>query len=297
MPRVRTFIGVMRPLSLLLALAIVACDSQAPSGQLGLPSSRATPSTTGATPAPSGSAGRSASPAASSSASPSASASPSGSPVPAKLLAASATQFVLTVRYGAAMRAATACGAVGQPSAMEGAIDRVASYASSDDAVNEALKTTMSVTVDAGCSAVTFVFAIAAPSGTFTLTAKSVTDRGGAPIDPSASTASLTIADEGRPRAVGVTSQGDRIVIQFTEPMRELGVNGVAQLANYRLDGNAIDATGIDCTDSGCRNLALKVRNTLVLGRTYQLVVSNVADRAGLLISPDPTTLTFVAKN
>ena len=239
---------------------------------------------------PSGSPGGSASPSAS------ASASPSGSAAPAKLLAASATQFLLTVRYGAAMRSGTACGAVGQPSSIDGAIDHLASYASSDAALIEALKTAVSATIDSGCSAVTFVLGIAAPSGTFTLTANGVMDRDGRALDPTATSATLTIPDEGRPRATGVVSQGSRVVVQFSEPMRELGVTGVAQLVNYQLDGAAIDATGIACTDAGCRGLTLDLRSPLVAGRTYTLRVSSVADRAGQLVSPDPTTLAFVAK-
>ena len=288
----------MRAFVLLACLALVACDSQAPGGTLGLPSSRAT-----STPAATGSARATASgtarpsTSASGSASPSASASPSGSPAPAKMVAATATQFLVTVRYSAAMRSGTACGAVGQPSSTVGAIDRIASYVSSDAALGEALKTTISATVDAGCSAVTFVLAIAAPSGTFTLTANGVTDRDGHSMDPSALSAAITIPDEGRPRATGVTSQGNRIVVQFSEPMRELGVTGVAQLVNYQLDGAAVDAVGIICTDAGCRGLALDLRSPLVVGRSYTLRVSSVADRAGQLISPDPTTLTFVARS
>lgn len=290
----------MRALIVLLVV-LTACEAQAPSGTLGLPTPRTgAPSAVPGTNAPGATASASSSSARASgspSASPSASASPSGSPVPPKVLAASATQFLLTIRYGSAMRAATACGSVGRPSALEGAIDRVESYVSSDDALIEALKTTMSTTVDAGCAAVTFVFAIAAPSGTFSITAKGVTDRDGLAIDPAASTISLTIADEGRPRATGVVSQGDRFVVQFSEPMREIGINGVAQLANYQLDGRAVDATSITCIDAGCRGLALSVRAALTVGRTYQVRVANVMDRAGLLISPDPTTLTFVAKS
>jgi len=281
-----------------LALVLVACDSQAPGGTLGLPTPRPTPAATAVSPG--GTARSTASPGvttgASSSPGASASASPSGSAAPAKLVGANATQFLLTVRYGAAMRSATACGAVGQPSSLDGAIDRVASYTSNDAALIESLKTSVSATVDAGCSAVTFVLGIAAPSGTFTLTANGVSDRDGRAIDQTAASASLTIADEGRPRATGASSQGNRVVVQFSEPMRELGVTGVAQLVNYQLDNAPVDATGITCTDAGCRGLALDLRSPLVAGRSYTLRVASVADRAGLLISPDPTTLTFAAK-
>jgi hypothetical protein len=213
------------------------------------------------------------------------------------VLAASATQFLLTVKYSAPMRSATPCGGVGGPSALEGAIDRVDRYSSNDDALKESIKSALSATVSADCSAVTFVFAVAAPSGSFTISVIGVTDRSGVAEDPSATTVPVTIADEGRPRVTGVASQADRIVVEFSEPMRELGAGGLTVLASYLLDGSAIDAQSIGCADVGCRKAALMLKpGTLVVGRSYQLRVTNISDRAGLAITPDPTTLSFVAR-
>lgn len=293
---------VMRALQLLLVLLFAACDSTAPSGTLGLPTARPTPAPTAAsrTSSPGANASgtvASASPGASGSPGISASPSPTGALQP-KVLAASATQFLLTVKYSAPMRSATPCGSVGQPSALEGAIDRVDRYSSNDDALKESIKSTLSATVSADCSAVTLVFAVAAPSGSFSVSAIGMVDRSGTNEDPSATTVAVTIADEGRPRVTGVFSQVDRIVVEFSEPMRELGPGGLTVLGSYRLDGSAIDAQSVGCADVGCRKVALMLRaGTLVVGRTYQLSVANVADRAGLAITPDPTTLTFVARS
>ena len=292
-------------LSIALAVLATACDSQAPGGTLGLPTTRGTAAPTAAprtAPGTSTSPGTSASPGTSgspgASASPTASASPSGSPTPAKILSANGTQSLLTIRYSAPMRAATSCGTVGQPSALEGAIDRASAYASSDEAMRESIRSAMSATLNADCTAVTFVFAVAAPSGTFNISATGVTDRSGASLDPAATGVTVSVADEGRPRVAGVSTQGAHLVVQFNEPMRELGeAGGVLQIANYRLDGAALDATAISCTDLGCRSVAITLRaGTLVVGRSYQLRVANVVDRAGLNLSPDPTTFTFVAR-
>src|SRR4051812_13947552 len=290
----------MRLLVFAVALLLVACDSTAPSGTLGLPTTRASaaptaPPRSGA-PATSRANG-SASPSASGSAGASASPSASVDPIRPRVVAASATQFVLTVRYSGPMRSATACGAVGQPASLDGAIDRVGGYSSNDDARRESMKSAVSATGSADCAVVTFVFAIAAPAGSFSVSAAGMVDRSGVSEDPSGTTVQLTIADEGRPRVTAASAQSDRIVIEYSEPMRELGTGGIANPASYRLDGNAIDAVNVGCADVGCRKAALTVRRgTLVVGRSYQLRIASVTDRADLSIAPDPTTLTFTAK-
>src|SRR6185503_3811052 len=111
---------MVRTLLVVLTALVVACDSPAPSGQLGLPTDRGTRAPTASprtnAPGASASATPSGSATAAASASASASASPSASPAPSKLDSAQATQFQLTVRYTSPMRSAIACGAVGQPS-------------------------------------------------------------------------------------------------------------------------------------------------------------------------------------
>jgi hypothetical protein len=291
---------MVRTLLLALTLFVVACDSPAPSGQLGLPTDRSTRAPTAAprTTAP-GSASASASPSGSASAGASASASPTASPPPAKLDSAQATQFQLTVRYTAPMRSAIACGAVGQPSQLDGAIDRVSRYTTSDPAFDESLRSTMSATIAPDCRSVTFVFAIAAPPGGHIVTPSGMLDRQSVPMEAQPAAVTATIADEGRPRVAAASSSGDRITVSFSEPMLEIGEgSGVVMAGNYRLDGAAFAKTSITCADRGCRTVVIVAApGTLVVGRSYQLGIANVVDRAGLAITPDPTTITFVAKS
>jgi hypothetical protein len=295
---------MVRTLLVALIALVVACDSPAPSGQLGLPTQRPTPAPTApprTNPPASGSASStpSRSPSASATASASASASPTASPAPSKLDSAQATQFQLTVRYTAPMRTAIACGAVGQPSQLEGAIDRLSRYATSDPAFDEALRSTMSATIAPDCRSVTFVFAIAAPPGGHIITPSGMLDRQGAPVEAQPAAVTATIADEGRPRVAAVSSSGDRITISFSEPMLEIGEgSGVVMAGNYRLGGAAFSKNSITCSDRGCRTVVIvAAAGTLVVGQSYQLGIANVVDRAGLAITPDPTTSTFVARS
>lgn len=197
------------------------------------------------------------------------------------------------------MRTAIACGAVGQPSQLEGAIDRVSRYATSDPAFDEALRSTMSATIAPDCRSVTFVFGVAAPPGSHMVTPSGMLDRQGAPTEAQPGAATATIADEGRPRVAAVSSSGDRITVSFSEPMLEIGEgSGVVLSGNYRLDGAAFAKTSVTCADRGCRTVVIVAApGTLVVGRSYQLGIANVVDRAGLAITPDPTTLTFVARS
>ncbi len=292
---------MVRTLLVALTALVVACDSPAPSGQLGLPTQRPTPAPTApprTSPAPSGSASSTPSASPSNTASASVSPSPTAPPAPAKLESAQATQFQLTVRYSAPMRSAIACGAVGQPSQLDGAIDRVSRYATSDPALDEALRSTMSATIAPDCRSVTFVFAIAAPPGGHSITPSGMLDRQGAPMEAQPAAVTATIADEGRPRVAGASSSGDRITVSFSEPMLEIGEgSGVVMPGNYRLSGAAFAKSSITCADRGCRTVVIvAAAGTLVVGQSYQLTVANVVDRAGLAITPDPTTLTFIAR-
>jgi hypothetical protein len=294
---------MVRTLLVALTALVIACDSPAPSGQLGLPTQRPTPAPTApprTNPPASGTASStpSGSPSASASATASVSASPTASPAPAKLDSAQGTQFQLTVRYTAPMRSAIACGAVGQPSQLEGAIDRVSRYATSDPALDEALRSTMSATITPDCRSVTFVFAIAAPPGGHIVTPSGMLDRQSAPMEAQPAAVTATIADEGRPRVAAVSSSGDRITVSFSEPMLEIGEgSGVVIAGNYRLNGTAFAKSSVTCADRGCRSVVIVAApGTLVVGRSYQFNVANVVDRAGLAITPDPTTITFIAR-
>lgn len=196
------------------------------------------------------------------------------------------------------MRTQVACGAVGAPSRLDGAIDRADKYTTSDPAFDEAIRSAISATVAPDCRSVTFVFAIAAPPGGHVITPSGMADRQGAPLDTSIVAVSTTIADEGRPRVTGVSSSGDRITITFSEPMLEIGEgSGVVMSGNYRLNGAAFSKNSISCSDRGCRTVVIvAAAGTLVVGQSYQLAIANVVDRAGLSITPDPTTSSFVAR-
>jgi hypothetical protein len=196
------------------------------------------------------------------------------------------------------MRTQVACGAVGQPSRLDGAIDRADKYTTSDPAFDEAIRSAISATIAPDCRSVTFVFAIAAPPGGHIITPSGMLDRQGAPIEAQPVAVTATIADEGRPRVASVSSSGDRITISFSEPMLEIGEgSGAVMAANYRLGGAAFAKSSITCTDRGCRTVVIVAApGTLAVGQSYQLGIANVVDRAGLAITPDPTTVSFVAR-
>ncbi|HET7700574.1 MAG TPA: Ig-like domain-containing protein, partial [Candidatus Limnocylindria bacterium] len=142
-----------------------------------------------------------------------------------------------------------------------------------------------------------FQLSAAAAAGTFTIAISGVQDRDGDVI-AAGTTARVTIADEGRPRVLRAESSGDAITVSFSEPMLLIGEgSGVTMAANYRLDGSTTPVSAISCLDGGCRTVRLALRaGALVAGRTYELRIANVVDRAGRNITPDPTTLSLVAR-
>jgi hypothetical protein len=288
-------------------LASAACSDAAPSGQLGLPNARASTAPPTASPRVSATTSPVASATASASASPSASPSSSPSPSPitsrtppavrAVVQNVTATQLFLSVQYSAPMRTAIACGSSGPPSRTDGAIDDVAKYLSNDRALDESLQSATRAIVTLDCAAVTFVFGVPGPSGTFTVGASGMVDRDGNAMDQSRNAGSVVIADQDRPQVVSAASSGDRITIAFSEPMMELGEGGgVTQLGNYRIDG-VMPVASLACADAGCRSVVMTTRaGSLVAGRSYSLRIANTVDRAGRNISPDPTSLTFTAR-
>ena len=299
----------MRALTLIvltMGLALVSCSGNAPTGQLGLPTQRGTAAPTAAprtsapgstaAPTPSRSPGASSSPPGSptASASASASASPAAN---AAVVGASGTQLSLAVTYSAPMRAGRACGTSGQPGNTRGAIDAVAQYTVSDPALQESLQSATRATLNTDCTTVTFVFGAAAPAGTFTVTASTTVDQQGNGIDQSKADARFTIADDARPQVTSVASATDIIEVRFSEPMLQIGEgSGVSMLGNYRLDGTTLTAAIVACVDAGCRAVRITLRSgALVAGRSYELRIANVVDRAGKSITPDPTTITFKA--
>ena len=305
-------------------LVAAACASSAPPGTLGVPTTRpSTPAPTAAprTTAPATTGAPSASPSTTASASPSSSitptTTPSGSPAPTggsatptprpserpAVAAASATQISLTIAFTHPMKTQNACGTQGSPTGAAGTIDALpvgasASYASTDRAFDETLRSATRATISADCTTVTFLYERVAPSGTFALTVSQVQDLDGLAIDPARATVSVTIRDEGPPYVLAAESTSDVITVSFSEPMLQTGEGGgVTLLGNYRLGGAALPATGITCNDAGCRSVRIAMqRGVLVVGRSYSLRVANTVDRAGRNISPDPTTLTFNAR-
>ena len=294
----------MRALSLVLGFLLASCSSNTPTGQLGLPTERGTAAPTapprtsapGASVAPTAS--RSPGASGSPTGSPSASASPSASPAaPPSIVSASGTQLSLAIAYSAPMRAGRACGTSGQPSSTASAIDAVSQYAASDPALQESLQSATRATTNADCTTVTFVFGIAAPTGTFTVTASTTVDQHGNAIDPSKNNARFAIEDDGRPQVIAVAGTSDVVDVRFSEPMLQIGEgSGVTMLANYRLDGTTPAAAIVACQDAGCRAVRITLRSgALVAGRSYELRIANVVDRSGKSITPDPTTITFRA--
>ena len=300
----------MRAAALAFALvAGVACSDTAPPGTLGLPSTRASSAPPTASPRTSAtvdaSSGASGSPTASASVSPSASGSPSPSPtrtapaVRAGVLSIEATQLFLSVRYSAAMRTAIACGSSGLPTRTDGAVDNVSKYLSNDRALDESIQSATRAIITSDCTTVTFVFGVPGPAGTFTIGANGMIDRDGFAMDEARNAGRAVIGDQDRPQVAAISSSGNRMTIEFSEPMMERGEGGgVTQIGNYRIDGAAPPDLTLVCADAGCRSVIMTMRpGTLVTGRSYTLRIANAVDRAGRNISPDPTTITFTARS
>ncbi len=291
----------------------MACDTPGQSGTLGLP-----------TPVPTRSAGASAPATPSPRLTPSATATPTptrtqlatptspptATPSPTPDLArpyvvsASATQRTLTVIFSEPMRARLACGSSGVTSGPLGSIDNQRSgesgspYHSADRALDETLRSATAASVGADCSSITFFYGLAGPAGTFTITVNSVQDLAGNSIDTARSAAQVTILDDGPPSVLGADASGDSILVTFSEPMLQIGEgSGVTMAGNYRLDGVPAPIAQITCNDAGCRGVRLGLRaGTIVAGRTYALRIANVVDRAGRAITPDPTTISLLAR-
>jgi hypothetical protein len=200
------------------------------------------------------------------------------------------------------MRSQIACGESGVASAVAGTIDQrsgaATGYHSTDRVFDETLASATTARIGADCASVTFVYALAAPAGTFTITVSGVQDVAGNAIDPARASVAVTIRDEGRPAAVAAEASGDAITVTFTEPMLLIGEGGgVTMYGNYRLDGNPLPIAQIPCVDAGCRRVRIElIPGTLTPGRSYSLRIANVVDRIGLALQPDPTTLSFVAR-
>ena len=201
------------------------------------------------------------------------------------------------------MKSKNSCGTSGTATGPSGTIDAPsvgpnAPYGSPDRTFDETLRSAIQATISGDCTTVTFLYERLAAAGTFTVNVNTMQDLTGSTIDPARASVSVTIRDEGRPQVVGVASSGDDITVTFSEPMMEIGEGGgVTMLTNYRLDGNTPRPTSLSCNDVGCRSVRMTLPpGSLVPGSTHQLRIANTVDRLGLNITPDPTTLTFVAR-
>ncbi len=214
------------------------------------------------------------------------------------MVSVTATQAALTVLFSEPMKTTLACGTTFGTidRAAAGAIDDRTHYRSSDPVFDEALQSASLVTINGDCASVTFQFSAHAAAGTLPLTVSAVQDQRGNVI-AAGTTVRVSIADEGRPRVLRAVSTGDVLTITFSEPMLRIGEgSGVVMAGNYRIDGNTPQITAITCADAGCRVVRLALRSgTLVARRSHELRIANVVDRAGRNITPDPTTLAFVA--
>ncbi len=80
----------------------------------------------------------------------------------------------------------------------------------------------------------------------------------------------------------------------FTHSMATTDGYAINDISHFSISGGP-SVIGFSSTDSTCVTLALA--SALTKDATFSLVVSNVADAAGFMIAPNPTTFTFTAKD
>lgn len=132
---------------------------------------------------------------------------------------------------------------------------------------------------------------------TYTLQVTGVTDAGGTGIDTASNTVSFVGADNTGPAATALVFLSPSLVrVVFSEPMTATSSGtGIANTANYRLDG-----TNGTTVFTSCVSVAGGLAADCTLATPYAtanrgdhtLIVTEVTDTAGNLISPNPTTLT-----
>lgn len=217
--------------------------------------------------------------------------------MPPRLAQVQATQTTMTVQFDRPMRTGLTCGTTGTLSGPFDALDSsdVAShYQSTDRVLDEAIRSVTRATILSDCTGIRLELAAPAAAGTYTVTVTNVADVLGNGVDPAHAAAQTTIVDGGPPAVVAVDAVADAVVVSYSEPMLEIGEgSGVIMIGNYRIDGAAIAAKAVACVDRGCRAVRITLATALGAGSGHSLRIANVVDRAGLAITPDPSTIGF----
>lgn len=225
---------------------------------------------------------------------------------PPRVIAVSGTQTSLTVTFDEPMQHALACGASGPAAGGSGAIDNAhvgegpGHYTSPDRVYHETLTSEIGAAVSEDCTQVTFAFARAAPPGRWPLHISDVADLAGNTVDPSPTVVVVWILDHAPPHVVSVHGIGQSIYVTFNEPMLEIGEGGgVTLLGNYKLEGRPLPpGSRAVCLSAGCGWVRVYLpEGTLVTGGAHRFSIANAVDRAGKVLRPDPTTVTFVARD
>ena len=219
------------------------------------------------------------------------------------VVAATATQYTLTVTFDRAMSHAGDCGTTSWDFRLPGTIEHVrmgqtfpaapASYRSPDATYQDLLTAFVSeARISADCRTVVFGSGWGGPVGTFELVVTGVADVDGNLVEPR--TMVVTVADEGPPTLMFVELElqtADRKVIRvaYSEAMDQ---GSVTDPARYLLNNSPLPAgTGIECELASCTWVRLTFGpRAFAYGAPNTITIIGVEDTAGTLMSPDIVT-------
>lgn len=125
--------------------------------------------------------------------------------------------------------------------------------------------------------------------------AATVTDQAGNAISSTANSANYTASDTTAPAATSAAFTGPTsLKISFSEPMNATGTTGSStqNLANYTFDGVSGTTAFTACAASASTTTVTCTLAATPANGSHTTQVFNVADAAGNVISPNPTSLT-----
>lgn len=149
---------------------------------------------------------------------------------------------------------------------------------------------TITATPNAGCTQATLTLSNPLTLGAgYTVTVSNVQDSSGNAISNSARSANFTVTDaSGAPSATAAVTGSNQVTVTYSEPM-DTATTGAA--ANYRLD--SVSCSTLCSSVSTTSTTAVLTFTAAPAAGSHVFDISNVKDSVGMLISPNPTSVTL----